>query len=180
GEALLFARAIDEVLDEHGDVIPPLAEGRDDDRHHVEAEEEVVTEPPGLDLPFELLVGGGDDTDIDLDRALAADGGDEPLLQDAEDLRLRGRTHIADLVEEEGPAVGELELPGPVGEGPREGPLHMPEEFALDELRGDRRAVDLDEGAVGARRESVDGTGDEFLAGAVLPGDQDPRVGWAD
>src|SRR5690606_32799408 len=134
----------------------------------------------GLDLPFELLVGGGDDTDIDLDRALAADGGDEPLLQDAEDLRLRGRTHIADLVEEEGPAVGELELPGPVGEGPREGPLHMPEEFALDELRGDRRAVDLDEGAVGARRESVDGTGDEFLAGAVLPGDQDPRVGWAD
>ena len=48
----------------------------------------------------------------------------------------------------------------------------MTEQLALDQLLGDRRAVDLDEGLVLAERVAVDGASDQLLAGAALAGDQ--------
>src|SRR5690606_5335175 len=69
-----------------------------------------------------------------------------------------------------------LELARTVRVRTRERALHVAEQFALDEFRGDRRAVDLDERLVAARRQPVDGSRDELLAGAVLARDQDARV----
>src|SRR5690606_7295346 len=85
--------------------------------------------------------------------------------------------HLRDLVEEEGPAVGELEAAGLLVEGAGEGPLLVPEELVLQDLAGEGRAVDGDEGALLAARLVVDGAGDELLPGAALPDDEHARPG---
>jgi hypothetical protein len=65
--------------------------------------------------------------------------GPEPLdlaaLQRAQQLRLERGIEIADLVEEERAAVGELEPPGTGLGGTGERPLLVAEELALDEAR---------------------------------------------
>src|SRR5207247_11252606 len=96
-------------------------------------------------LGLEVLVGGREDAHVDLERAVAADPLELALLQDAQDLGLRLRPHVADLVEEERPAVGDLELALARRDRPREGALLVTEELALDQLARERRAVHLDE-----------------------------------
>ena len=54
----------------------------------------------------------------------------------------------------------------------------IPEElFGLDQLLGDGRAVDLDEGAGAPAAEGVNRARDQLLAGAVLPENEDAPVG---
>src|SRR5204862_3799730 len=53
-----------------------------------------------------------------------------------------------------------------------EGALLVTEQLALDQLRRNRRAVELHERPVGASAVLVDRARDELLAGAVLPGDE--------
>ncbi len=79
---------------------------------------------------------------------------------------------VADLVEEDGAAVGRLELADLELVGPREGAALVPEHLALEELAGHGSAVDLDEGPGPAGRELVDRAGDEVLAGPGLAGDE--------
>ena len=51
-------------------------------------------------------------------------------------LRLQLQGDLADLVEEEGAAVGQLEPAGPVAQGPGERAPGVAEELALVQLRG--------------------------------------------
>src|SRR5205807_9477747 len=51
--AELEGRFHEEAVGERFDVLPPLAQGRDDDRELVEAVVEVLPEAPGLDLALE-------------------------------------------------------------------------------------------------------------------------------
>src|SRR5439155_972923 len=69
-------------------------------------------------------------------------------------------------------AVRQLELPRPVGERSGEASLHVTEQLTLDQLRGNRRAVHLDERPCAARAQGMDRAGHELLAGAVFSGDQ--------
>ena len=121
-------------------------------------------------------MGGGDDPDVGLDRLVAADPLELLLLQEPEDLALEHRRHVADLVEEEGPAVALLELADPGGDGPGEGALLVAEELRLEQPLGDRRAVDRQERALDPAAVLVDGAGDQFLAGPALAADQDGHV----
>ena len=122
------------------------------DRDHVQPEEQVLAKGALVDLLLEVLVGGGDHAHVDLDRLLRADPLDLALLQHAQQLRLRAQAHVADLVEEERAAVGLLELADLLRGGAGERALLVAEQLALDQLLGDRRAVDLHEGARRARR----------------------------
>jgi hypothetical protein len=73
--------------------------------------------------------------------------------------------------------VGGLELALAVADRAREGPFHVPEHLAFDELRRYGRAVELDERLVPPRRERVHRAGDELLAGPALAGDEHPGLG---
>ena len=53
----------------------------------------------------------------------------------------------------------------------------MAEQLALQQVLGERAAVDADERAVAARAELVDRLGDQFLAGAGLAQEQHRGVG---
>ena len=75
---------------------------------------------------------------------------------------------IADFVEKDGAAVGQLELAAPERRRTGERPLLMTEQLALDQLGRDRGAVDFHERTGGKRALAVDVRGQQLLAGPGL------------
>ena len=138
---------------------------------------EVRPEPTYAQVLLQVAVRGGDDPDVDLARLRRAEPLDLAVLEDAQELRLEGGVELADLVEEERPAVGELEPArlrlGRAGEGA----LLVAEELALDERGGQGGAVHRDEGPVAPRAVRVKAAGEQLLAGAGLAEEEDRRVG---
>ena len=147
------------------------------DRDHAQPEVEVLAERPLLDLLLEVLVGRGDDPDVDLDRARRAEPLDFAFLQHAQHLGLRLGAHVADFVEEDRAAVGLLELADLLLGGAGERPFLVPEELRFDQLLGNRRAVHLDEPLAAAQAVAMDRARDQLLAGAALALQQHGRVG---
>ena len=80
-------------------------------------------------------------------RVGAADRLHRLLLQHAQHLGLRLQAHVADFVEENRAAVGHLELAAAIRDRAGERAPHMAEQLALDQLLGNRGAVDFDERA---------------------------------
>src|SRR5690606_28839692 len=104
----------------------------------------------------------------DLERAAATHPLEAPLLQHAEQLGLQLGAQLADLVEEERAAVGELE-PAALALGrTRERALLVAEQLALEQLLAQRRAVDRHERLRRARAPGVNRARRDLLAGAAL------------
>jgi hypothetical protein len=70
----------------------------------------------------------------------AADALELALLQHAQQLGLQVERHLADLVEEQRAAVGELERAGARGDGAGERALLVAEQLALEQVLGARRS----------------------------------------
>ena len=68
-----------------------------------------------------------------------------PLLEDAKQLALQLGREVADLVEEDGPVVGHLELAGLARGGAGERAALVPEQLGLEQGLDDGRAVDAHE-----------------------------------
>ena len=122
-------------------------------------------------------MGGGHQAHVELELPpLAAQALQAPLLQDAQELDLQLGLHFADLVEEQGPALGGLEasLAGALGVGERA--RLVPEELGLEQGRGDRSAVHAHQRAPGALALVVHELGEELLARAALSPDQNVRL----
>ena len=132
-------------------------------------------------MPFDSArsrstVGGAHQPEVRGDGAGAADRPELTLLQDAQQLGLQRRLHLANLVEEQRAAVRELDQADLVGDGARERALAMAEQLALEQIGGDGGAVQADERLAGALAVLVDRLGDQLLAGAVLADDEHVRV----
>ena len=84
----------------------------------------------------------------------AADALDLALLDRAQQLRLQVVAQVADLVEEQRAARGQLELAELLADGAGERALLVAEQRALDQLAGNRREVDGDERRVRRARDS--------------------------
>ncbi len=115
---------------------------------------------------------GGDHAHVDVDRGLAADPVELALRQHAQQPGLQRHRHVADLVEEQRAAVGLLEAPAPERIRAGEGAALVAEELRLEQVLGDRRGVERDERARGARAVPVQGARHQLLAGAGFAGDQ--------
>ena len=70
--------------------------------------------------------------------------------------------------------MGQIEFTFAQGGGAGKGALFVAEKLRFDELLGDGRAVDLDEGFVRPLRMGMNGPGYQFLTGPVLASNQDP------
>ena len=99
------------MIRDQGNVLAAIAQRRQRDRDHVDPVEEILAEPPFGDEPGEILIGGGDHPDVGLQLLEAADAAEAPLLQHAEQLHLHHGAHLADLIQEDRPALGDLEQP---------------------------------------------------------------------
>ena len=91
-------------------------------------------------------------------------------------LHLQFQRHLADFVEEDGAAVGQLEAADLPGIGPGERTLFPAEELAFDQGRRQGRAVDRYHRPVLAGAAAVDGARHHSLAGAGLAQEQNGRI----
>src|SRR5262249_42520023 len=83
---------------------------------------------------------------------------------------------IADLVEENGPAVSRLELADLLTMRSREGAALVAEQLALQQVTRHGGAIHLDEGLAASRGQMVDGTSDEVLPRSRLTADEHGHV----
>src|SRR6185437_2299000 len=135
-------------------------------------------EPAGRDLLLEGTVGGGDEAHVRTVLARLADALEGPVVEEAEDPGLRVRPEVADLVEEEGAALGLLDLAGRVVDGAGERALLVAEERAAHQVRREGGAVDGDERpSGGARAPRVDPRRERGLAGTALAAEEHDAVG---
>src|SRR5437016_14260496 len=114
---------------------------------HREPVIQVRAERPGLDQMLEITVRGCDQPDIGPQRRRAADPFVLPFLQHAEQLRLDRRGEIADLIEEERAAGGDLEATALETIGAGERSSLMSEELGLRQRFGQCGAVTATNGS---------------------------------
>ena len=134
-----------EMAREREEIERAVAEWSDGEGRDVEAVVEVLAETPLRHRMLQVRVRRRDEANVHRDRAPRPDAHDLPLLEHAEQLHLRLEREIADLVEEERPAVRSLEPARLARERARERALLVTEQLALEERRRQRAAVDGDE-----------------------------------
>ncbi len=161
---------------EEAHVPRPLPQRRQVDGDDVDAVEELLPELALRDGVGQVAVGRRDDPHVHVHQRGAAHSPDLPLLQHAEQLHLEGGGQLGDLVEEERAPVGRLHQPGLGPHRAGERALLVTEELGLEEMLGQRRAVDRHERLARARAVGVDGARDQLLARAGLAEDQDVRL----
>src|SRR5262249_1013922 len=128
------------------------------------------------DLLFEVAIGCRDNPDVDAHRSTAAYGFEFLFLQNTEQLHLRVERQLADFVEKQRPAVGELEASDAFVDRAGKGAFDVSEQLAFEQACGYRTAIDLDQRPLFARPAVVKRARDEFLAGACFPSNQDRCV----
>ena len=175
--AELARRLGQEVLAERAHVGDPLAQRRQMHGDGVDPVEQIFAEAVRRDGGRQVAVGGGDDARVDPSDRGGPHAPERPLFEEGEQLGLRGGAEIANLVEEQRPAVGDLHEAELALARVREGAALVAEQLALHQVLGDGGAVELDEGAGRARRAVVQHARHRLLAGAALAGHQHQRHG---
>ena len=118
----------------------------------------------------------GDDPRVDLDRLDAPEPFDLPLFQDPQQLHLHIQWQVANLVEENRRAIRQLEPSDLLRDRVGVGAFLPAEELALDQRRGNRRAVHAHHLPGAAPAAGVDVGREQFLAGARFTEQQHGRV----
>ncbi len=141
-----------------------LAQRRDADGEHGHAEVEILAELPVVHHAAQVTVGRGEEARLDRAVARLADAANGPRLQHSEQLRLRRERELSDLVEEHRAPLRRLEAADPRRHRAGEGSARMSEELRLEQILGERRAVDDDERLARAVRAVVNRARDQLLA----------------
>ena len=94
------------------------------------------------------------------------------ILQEAQELGLGAQTEGLDFVQEQGSPFRLGDQAGLSGPGASEGPLRMPEQFALEQLHRDGPTVDRQKGLPGPAAEIVQGPCTQSFARAGLTGEE--------
>src|SRR5579871_5759739 len=125
---------LDEVLRELEYVGGPLAQRRNFQVHHIEAEQQVLAEGALAHRLDQVAVRGRENADIDRHRPAAADPIDHPLLDGTQELRLQTAIHLRYLVEQERAARGLFEFADAAADGAREGALLVAEQLGFEQV----------------------------------------------
>src|SRR5262245_42040757 len=157
-------------------VLGPLPQRRKGEHEDVEAIVEIFAELPAANLLLEVAVRRRDHADVYMERLPSTEPAYLPRLENAQELPLHSRAHVAHLVQKHGPAARHLEKTGPRPVRSREGSLLVPEQLAFQERLRETRAVDGDEGALPPGASVVDHVRDQLLAGPCLAQDHDGHL----
>src|SRR5208283_4866390 len=163
----LFCRgAIDaqKMVEQDSQVAFTFAQRRYEDGDYVDAEVEVFPEAAFVDTIFEIIVGGADQTKVNFLGGTPAEALHGTLLKDAQEFALQAGIESGDFVEKDGAGMRELHQSGlgSVRTGER-APL-VAEQLRFHQGFGKCRAVQCDEGFIGAIAALNNGVGDQFFA----------------
>jgi hypothetical protein len=163
------------VLGQPHHVALALAQRWQRQREHGEPVVEVLPEAPGRDGGAQVLVGGGDDPDVDGLVARATEPPHRALLDHLQQLGLHRLRQQPNLVQEDRAAMRRLEQPLLGAPRVGEGAALEAEHLRFEQRVRDGGAVDVDEGPLGARSRPVQRASQEPLARARLSLDEDGR-----
>src|SRR5260370_25964872 len=99
------------------------------------------------------------------------------LLQDPQQLRLQGKGNIPYFIQEQCPCVSHFETAHFLSHSSGEGALLVPEEFAFQQVKGNRRAIQLYERAPASWADVVNRAGDQLLTRTRLSEYQHRAIG---
>ena len=176
----LGAELAHEVIGEEQDVFAPLAQRRQMNPEHRDTIVQVFAKPAVGDRTLEVAVGGGNETDVGLERRRAADPLVLPFLQHAKELGLHGRRQLADLVEEQRAAGRQLEAPALRRSAPVKAPRSWPNSSDSTSVSGSAAQLSATNGPSARALRLMDRPGQDFLAGAALAGEEHGRGGGRD
>ena len=134
--------------------------------NYIQTVKQVFAKQALLHTLFEILVCRCNHPHIDLDRCVTSDAVERTIGEHAQQSGLQLCRHVADFVEKQGPAVRLFEAALTRRLGAGKCTAIMPKQLAFEQVTGDRRGVERDEGLVGARTVTMQGTGDQLLASA--------------
>ncbi len=97
-------------------------------------------------------------------------------MQHAQQLGLHRQRQLADFVQQQRAAVGQLELAAALAQRAGERAAHVPEQLAFDQVLRQGGAVERNQRLLGTVRAGMDGLRDQFLADAGLAADQHRQV----
>src|SRR5215471_5728126 len=100
---------LDEVRNQRWNVIPALAKRRYGNRINAQAIIEVRSKSAGPDRLAKVAIGRGNEADIDLDSAAAAQPLKLAFLNDPQEFHLQVGGKLADLIQKDGPSACNLE-----------------------------------------------------------------------
>src|SRR5215472_4008808 len=165
------------VLDQRGNVLLPLPQGRQVQVHDIEPIKEVLAKFSFLRELGQVLVGRSHDANVYFHRAALADPPNLPLLDGAQQLRLDFRANVANLVEKERAAACLLEQPPAEAGRAGEGALRMTEELAFHQRFGDGAAIHRYEWAARPCGSLMQRARNLLFAGTGFSGDQHRNLG---
>ena len=148
-------------------------------RNDVEPKEEVAAEGAVLHRALEVDVSCRDQAERRLDRLVAADPLDFAFLNGAQQLGLQVEPQVADLVEKQRAAAGQLELADPLLYRAGEGSAFVAKERALDQVARNGGQIDGDERPIrGLHRRRASPTEARWIirASSSLPVPLSPRM----
>ena len=145
-------------------------------RHNVKTIVEIFTELSFLDETLQIAVSGRYNPNINGHRHDSAHPLELPLLEKAQELRLKFRRHVADLVEKDRAAMSQFDLARltPVRAGKRA--LFMAEQFALQEFFRQTHRIDSDKRPIFSFTPVVNGASEDLFAGSAFAEEQDRRT----
>ncbi|MNP36705.1 hypothetical protein D3C76_1301130 [compost metagenome] len=138
-----------QALGQRQNIGATLAQRSPRQREYRQTIEQVFTETPGRHLPRQIAVGGRNNSDIQGNRLAPTDPLHFPLLQYAQQLGLQPQRHFRDFIEQQGAAIGLLELARLGGDGTGERALLVTEQGRFEHVVRNRRAVDRHERLAG-------------------------------
>jgi len=115
------------------------------DVKYVQAIIQIFTQLAFFDSLPRNAVGSGNQTDIGQQLSLSAEAPESEILQNTKKLGLHCNGHLADLIEKQGPSVGQFHGAGPPLHGAGKCAFLMTKQFALHQRFGQGGAVDRQE-----------------------------------
>src|SRR5271167_4062819 len=172
-----LGEALDEMPHQQRDILPPLAQCGDPDWEDIQPVEKIGAKFLLLHQSAEIAIGGGNRARVRREGARASQAFELALLQDAQQFGLEFERNLSNLIQEDGSPIGQLEATDPLRNGAGEGASLMSEQFAFQQSRRDRSAVQFHEGTRMPRAEIMQSAGDQFLSRPGLAINKDGRIG---
>ena len=171
---------LDKVFHQRGNVFATRPQRWQRDRKHIQTVVEVVPKFVPLHHVLQVSVGRSHEPNVDLVSPCAAQAFELLLLQNTQQFGLQCQWNISDLIQEEGPFVGQFEATDFLRDGACESALLMAEKLAFQQIVGNSSAIQLHEWASAARTEVVYGVCYQILAGASFSLDKGGGTCWSD
>src|SRR5207302_3529450 len=169
-----------EMIHQQGNILCAAAQWWQINGNDVQTVIKVFAKASFAHLRLQLDIRGGNDSHVDLDFMYAAQVHELLVLNYAQNLGLGFQAHGADFIEEDCSSVRDLKQALFGRDSAGKSALDVAKEGRFQKIGGHGAAVDRHKGTVFARRISVDGLGDEFLARAAFALDQHRRTAGRD